>query len=257
VKAEIATWLLGQAELAFEREAKVTDRIKDRITFLLTVAITPPVGLTAYAPGNFRGDVLDPWVMAFFDLPLIAASGLLLFAAGTILTSLVRRFAYSNVPAPDALIDYVQEDSSSDQVIVETELNLAKSYAQAVALNHRQNEGRLEVLLRAQRLASWAVIIGLAAVPKYINVNRETPAEAQRIIVVSPINVTRTKEMTEKTSSTPAVAPAPTNNQAPAEPVAPPPAPKPSPRPFPPNTVTFDHKIPPPADSTTLIREKK
>ncbi len=194
MKAEISTWLLTKAETAYEREEKRTDQIKVRISFLLTVAITPPLGVAAYALTNFRGDVLDFWTIVLFDFPFMAARTLLLLAAGAIFTSLLRTFAYSNVPTPDALIAYVMEDSSSDEIIVETELNLAKRYAQAVTFNHQQNEARRNVLLRAQRLASAAVLIGLLALPRYVNVNRETSADPLKINVVSPITVTRTNQ---------------------------------------------------------------
>ena len=71
-------WLLDHAASTYEAEIQSTDRIRERISFILSLTITPCFGVAAYLASSLRGEIFAPVNIFLFWIPLFIAVSILL-----------------------------------------------------------------------------------------------------------------------------------------------------------------------------------
>lgn len=253
MRPETTKWLLEHSASAYEAESKATDKIKDRISFILSVAITPVAGIAVYLVGKFKGSVFQHYNTLFFLIPLLITTALLAVATFFVAYALARGFGYSNVPRPAGLMEYLRAHPEPDMALEEAQLHLAEQYAAAIEHNFAQNQVRARKLRIAQRFAVAALIVLATSLPRFLQVSIEAKDEPQAVRIVDPIRFIQAKPMSSDnkpqspagpTPSISAQGPTPTSSAA-ASNVDQKPPQRP---PFPQNHVTmenFKDKLPP------------
>lgn len=211
-------WLLERAIESYEAEDKSTDKIRERINFILSLAITPCFAIVAYLISSLRGELFLIWNIYLFWLPLSIAILILLVSTGYVAYVLLWPFKYSRLPSPSKIIEYVNAHPEPDTVLLDARNGLLNEIANSVDHNFTQNQHRKSKLLTAQRLAfcTFSLLI-LVCVPRWGYVFTNVEPEAQSVKIVSPIQVIQEPKMTQPTQKQPAApqqpAPSTTQNQ--------------------------------------------
>lgn len=259
---ETIKWLLEHSVSAYETEMKAMDGVKDRISFVLSVAITPIAGITVYLVSKFKGDLLQRDNLLLFSVPTLAAVLFLVVSAGCVAYALVRGFQYSNVPRPADLIPYLQAHPVPNQALEEAQLNLIQEYAGSIEHNFKQNQNRLRKILIAQRLAVASLLVLSLSLPRFVYVSLQAKSEIQAVRIVEPIRVTEENLMSDEkkqgnqTNASPVPTPTPTaqSQQSGATPSDQASAPRP---PFPKSHMTFDHALDDVPPGKEILNERK
>ena len=248
-------WILEHAAEAYDSELRQTEKLKERVSFTLSLLLTPVIGVAVYLIGGLKGELLTPATIAFFWLPVGLSIVAILLATFHLACVLFRRFEYKRTPFPSEIAGYLSSHPDPAAALNDAQNGLLKQYALCIDHNFQQNQIRVNFLLRAQRAALFAALLLGASLPEWIYSAAQAPREPQTVKIVAPIEIMKEKPMTTPaTPSGPAVtpsAPAPTQNAAPASPPASPPASntpniKPPP-PFPQSRTYFDavEQLPP------------
>lgn len=255
-------WLLEHSVSAYETELKATDKVKDRISFILSVAITPFAGIAVYLVSKFKGNLFQRENLLFFSLPTLVAVLLLVVSAGYVAYALVRGFQYSNVPRPAHLIPYLQQHPEPDKALEEAQLNLIQEYAGSIEHNFKQNQNRSRKLLFAQRLAVASLLVLSVSLPRFVYVFLQAKSEPQSVRIVEPIRVTEENLMNDEkkqgNQTNPAPVPTPTAQSQQSSIGATPSDQASQPRPpFPKSYMTFDHAIDVLPPGKEILNERK
>lgn len=209
-------WLLERSIESYEAENKSTDTIRERINFILSLAITPCFAISAYLISSIKGELFSTWNIFLFWLPLSSAILILLISTGYVAYVLLWPFKYSRPPSPSEIIKYVSEHPEPDAVLLDARTGLLNEIAKSVDHNFTQNQHRKSKLLTAQRLAFCTfLLLILICVPRWGYVFTNAEPEAQSIKIVSPIQITQEPKMTQPSQKQPSSPqqPAPTTTQ--------------------------------------------
>ncbi|MDB5975056.1 MAG: hypothetical protein JWR07_1816 [Nevskia sp.] len=198
MNSDTIEWILEHSVSAYEAERDATSRIKERISFVITLAITPFSGIVVYLASGFKGHLAIASDLRYFWIPLAVAILILLLSATVVAYVLLRGFEYMRVPQPLPLIDYLEQHPEPDKALDEARLNLVKEYAKSVDHNVKQNERRTYHLLLAQRLAFFSLLPIILALPRYALVTSKAKSEAQPVELVSPIHVVQDISMSNQ-----------------------------------------------------------
>jgi hypothetical protein len=182
-------WLLDHAASTYEAEIKSTDKIRERISFILSLTITPCFGVAAYLASSLRGEIFATVNIFLFWIPLFIAVAVLLVSTCYVAYVLLKGFYYSVVPSPSQIITYFEEHPEPDIALQDAHLELFKEYAKSIDNNYKQNEHRKSKLLLAQRLAFLSFAILILCVPKWAYNFTHNEQKAQPVKVVSPVPV--------------------------------------------------------------------
>nr|VFK53206.1 MAG: hypothetical protein BECKTC1821F_GA0114240_100244 [Candidatus Kentron sp. TC] len=113
-------WLIDYAIAAYESELRNTEKIKDRISFVLSIAITPFSGVLVYLAVNFKGKLLFSISNTlFFWAPWIIAAITLCISIGFLAYALLRGFFYARVPLPSEILPYFEQHPEPDKALEE------------------------------------------------------------------------------------------------------------------------------------------
>lgn len=263
MNSETIDWLLEHSASAYEAEFKATGQLRDRISFVLSVAITPYAGIAIYLISKFKGSFLHRYDFLLFSLPIFIATGLLVVAACFVAHTLIGIYGYSNVPRPAELLPYLRDHPEPDKALEEAKVHLIKEYADNIEHNFKLNQNRARKLRIAQRLAVASVLVLAIALPRFVYLSLNTKAEAQSIKITEPVRITEgiamsnnANQNSQPNTSTQAPNQGPSQQQSttasngnPASVARPP---------FPRSHVTLEHlvdKLPP--GKTTLNEGKK
>lgn len=195
MKSETIDWLLEHSASAYEAEFKATGQLRDRISFVLSVAVTPYAGIAIYLITKFKGSFLRGNDLLFFTLPMLLAIGLLVIAAGLIALALIAVFGYSNIPRPAELLPYLREHPEPDKALEEAKFNLIQAYADNIEHNFKVNQGRAKKLRIAQRFAVCSLFPLAMALPRFVYSTTHTKTEPQSVQIIEPIRITEEKSM--------------------------------------------------------------
>lgn len=195
MNSETIDWLLEHSASAYETEFKTTEKLRDRISFILSVAVTPYAGIAIYLITKFKGSFLQCGDLLFFSLPMFAAIGLLAVSAGLVAHALIGIHRYANIPRPAELLPYLRTHPEPDKVLQETKLNLIEAYANNVEHNFNSNQKRARTLRIAQRFAVLSLIPLALSLPRFVYSAIHTKAEPQSVQIVEPVHITEEKSM--------------------------------------------------------------
>ncbi|PQV51885.1 hypothetical protein [Paraburkholderia sp. BL21I4N1] len=254
MNSETIDWLLEHSASAYETEFKATGQLRDRISFILGVAVTPYAGIATYLITKFKGSFLLGGDFLFFSLPMFAAIVLLIASAGLVAHALVGVHRYSNIPRPAELLPYLSAHPEPDKALEEAKINLIEAYANNIEHNFEVNQGRARKLRIAQRLAVLSLIPLALSLPRFVYSTVHTKAEPQSVRIIEPVQIAEEKNVSNK--GTPNLqpntsTPSPNQRQQPqqqgtnASQVAPTSAPRP---PFPKSHMVLEElvdKVPP------------
>jgi hypothetical protein len=194
-------WILDHSVSAYEAERDDTSKIKERISFVITLAITPFSGIVVYLASGFKGHMAEPSDVRYFWVPVAVAILILLLSAAVVAYVLLRGFEYMRVPQPLPLIDYLEQHPEPAKALDEARLNLLKEYAKSVDHNFKQNARRTQRLLIAQRLAFFSLLPIVFALSRYALVASKAKSEAQPVELVSPVHFVQDISMPNQTTS--------------------------------------------------------
>lgn len=248
MNSDTIDWLLEHSASAYEREFKSTEQLRDRISFILSIAITPYAGIAVYLVTKFKGSFLQYGDLLLFSVPICTVFGLLVASASLVAYALIGVHGYANIPRPAQLLPYLRDHSETDKVLEDTKLNLIEAYAENIEHNFNVNQGRAQKLRLAQRLAVWSLIPLALSLPRFVYSAIHTKAEPQSVRIIEPVRITEEKTMSNdgKSDSKPNTGtPTPSQGQSQQQTTsasqgAPSPAPKP---PFPKSYITLEHLI--------------
>lgn len=197
-------WLLERSIESYEAEDKSTDKIRERISFILSLAITPCFAIAAYLISSIRGELFLPWNIYLFWVPLLIALVILLVSTGYVAYVLLWPFKYSRLPSPSNIIEYVNNHPEKNAVLLDAQIGLLNEIAGSVNHNFTQNQHRKSKLLIAQRWAFGAFsLIILICIPRWGYVFTNSEPKVQSVKIVSPIVVIQEPKMTQPTQTQP------------------------------------------------------
>jgi hypothetical protein len=221
MKNETIDWLLTQATDAYKLELLVTDKIRDRITSIISATLAPGFGVIAYLATTRRGSLSSLWEIIFFWTLLFCALILLAWASIIVARALLKDFGYARIPSPSALLKYIEEHPNQDAVLNDSRAGLLKEYAFTVEKNHVINQYRKARLLRAQRISFISFVLIFLAFFRYAYNFVWIEQKPQKITLVTPVQIIEEKKPSlplgigKPVTILPAPAPAPAqpNNQ--------------------------------------------
>lgn len=198
---ESIEWLLDHAASAYEAEIKSTEKIRERISFVLTLAITPCLGIAAYLVSSLRGKLYSLEDICYFWLPLLFSMVALLISICYVAYVLLWKFEYSRVPLPSTIISYFEEHPDPATVLQDGCLGLIKEYSNSVDHNFRQNEHRKSKLLLAQRFAFGSFAILVLCIPRWAYDFSHNEIKPQAVRITSPIQIVKEEKMSNSTDN--------------------------------------------------------
>lgn len=176
ITSDSLKWLLDHAASAYETELQDTDKLKERINFILSLIIIPITGISVYLASGFKGDYFSAINVLLFWLPWFVAVIFLLISLGLVSFVLLKGFKYARPPLPSEIIQYFELHPEPDKALGEAHLALLKEYAASVDQNYEQNQNRSNKLLKAQRIAFLSIVFLMLCLPIWVhNVLQFTP----------------------------------------------------------------------------------
>lgn len=187
---ESIKWLLDHAASAYDAEIQNTGKIREQISFILSLTITPCFGIAAYLVSSLRGDIFELENIFLFWIPLLISVAILLISTCYVAYVLLKGFYYSKVPLPSLIIPYFEAHPDPDNALQDGHLELLREYANCVDHNFKQNEHRKSKLILAQRLAflSFAILI-ILCIPKWAYNLTHNEQDAQPVKIISSVPV--------------------------------------------------------------------
>ena len=64
-------WLLDHAVDAYETEIKNIDKIRERISFIVSLTISPCLGVAVYLSSTLRGEIFSEYNIFLFWMPML------------------------------------------------------------------------------------------------------------------------------------------------------------------------------------------
>jgi hypothetical protein len=83
-------WLLDHAASAYAAEIEGSDKIRERISFMLSIAIAPCFGVATYLLSSLRGETFACWTIILFWVPLLISAVALLISTGFVAYALIK-----------------------------------------------------------------------------------------------------------------------------------------------------------------------
>ncbi len=193
LQMDVATrdWLLAYHKETYERQIEVTDKIRDRISFLAGL-LTPLGGGILYTLLNCPYAASSaawcyiPAGLAF--LTLLGAIALILYALGS-------GFIYAKTPTPMQLQEYAVELTSfaatheGTDVLNDLKMNMIDIYSKCATHDQSVNEYRTNCLLRATKIATFSFIVWLFAMPGFFIGKSGQDTEPFKVIITGPIHI--------------------------------------------------------------------
>ena len=198
-------WLLDHTAATYENEAKATDKLKERISFIFSIAITPSVGLAFYLASGLKAEMFSIFNIWLFWLPWFIAVLYLIVAVVLTCEVLLRGWYYHRVPLPSEIISFFDKHPEPDKALEEAKLAFLSEYSIAVDHNTKQNEKRAHKLLQAQRIAFCAMMLLFVSLGRWVYCAGNAQPEPQAVKIVAPIEIKRDDmpiSSTPKTAST-------------------------------------------------------
>jgi len=186
---ESIEWLLEHAVSAYEAEIQSTEKLRERISFLLSLVITPCLGIAAYLFSSLRGELFLSENFYFFWVPILLAMVNLLLSICYVAYVLLWKFEYARVPSPSAIVLYIEEHPDPTLALQDGRIGLLKEYSDSVDHNFMQNEHRKSKLLLAQRFAFGSFAILLLCIPQWVINFSQNERQVQPVEIVSPIQI--------------------------------------------------------------------
>ncbi|WP_186165617.1 hypothetical protein [Burkholderia gladioli] len=198
MKSETIDWLLEHSASAYDAEFTATGKLRDRISFILSIAITPYAGIAIYLITKFKGSFLQGSDLLFFSLPILFAIAMLAIAAGLVALALIGVYGYSNIPRPAQLLPYLHQHPEPDRALEEAKLNLIQEYADNIEHNFKLNQGRTRKIRIAQRLAVCSLLPLALSLPCFVYSMVHAKTEPQPVRIIEPIRITEENSMATK-----------------------------------------------------------
>lgn len=195
-------WLLEYSMAAYESELSSTEKLKDRIIFMLSIVIAPFFGVFIYLAINLKGKSLSSFSnLIFFWAPWGIAIVILLASTILIASALLRGFYYARVPLPSEMLPYFEEHPEPEKALEEAQSALLKEYAASVEHNSKQNQERYKLSLRSQRFAFLAALFTIGCLPIWLYNAIQYAPEPQPIKIVSRAEIAKEKSMSSSNAS--------------------------------------------------------
>jgi len=193
---DILEWILERSLEAYDAENKSTDKIRERISFLVSMAFTPCLAISAYLISSLKGDLFSNENLFYFWVPIVFTIVLIISSACYVGYVLLSGFKYSRIPSPSHIIEYINKHPDQSVVLYDAQIGLLNQISQSVDENYKTNQHRKSKLLSAQRLAFYAFIALFFCIPRWVYdfINFET--RPQPIKIILPIKVTQDNNMT-------------------------------------------------------------
>ncbi|MDP5239906.1 hypothetical protein Q9Q94_10200 [Uliginosibacterium sp. 31-16] len=182
---ETIKWLLDHAASAYEAELANTEKLRARISFVFTVAVTPSLAAAGYLMTSLRGSAFSEWNLLLFWAPLAIAIIGVGIAARDLSYILLTDFRYSRIPAPSAIWDFFKNYQNDEEALKEAQLGLLTEYTESFDHNFKQNEHRKSKLLRAQRYAFTSFVVVFLCIPKWLYNYTQVDVKPQTIKIVA------------------------------------------------------------------------
>lgn len=242
-------WFLERSGGALDSELATTDRIRDRITFISGVLLTPASAVAVSLLSTYRGEYFAGLGFWLFLAPASMATILLLMSLAFVFFVLSRSYEYKAGINPPTLFKYYQEgNADAKESIRDTKYVLLKAINESISHNADVNKLRMTGVLRAQVTATLAIPFLLISLPYYFYV--QTAQKEEKTVTVEILQTSPPLEvvMTEETNNAPATPQQPPT--APPPPLIPEPA-----RPAPPTDRLFDSVTPPKGEGQQTLSE--
>jgi hypothetical protein len=170
-------WLLAHHKESYRFQAERSDKIRDRISFLVTPFTVLGSGIL-YALSNYR----HGWSgihSALFYVPVILATVLFVLALGMALYCLGKGFKYQSIPQPRGLQQDVESIAAYATAIAPRPFDvlghvktvMMRRYCEAADHNLNVNFRRTNLVLRATQLGILSFILLLLALPAFFGNN--------------------------------------------------------------------------------------
>lgn len=261
ITADSLLWLIDHAAEAYKNEIEATDKLKERISFILSLAVTPSIAAAIFLASGLKGELFNSINVYFFWVPWVAAVALLMASAALVAHTLLRGFLYERVPLPSEILGYFEQHPEPSRALEEAHLGLLKEYTAAVDHNFRKNQKRSNSLLWAQRLAFLSLLFFFVSLPRWIYNSIHSTPEPQPIKIVSPIEILKEKEMSNKPNEPTPSTSQPQTTQSQGQPSTPPATQTTTSqqaRPvFPKRTMVLDAAIETPRPNAHILNETK
>lgn len=176
-------WLLDHHREAYKFQAERSEKIRDRLSFLVT-PFTILGGAILYLLGNYRHHFSASACLTFY-LPISISMLAFVGALGLALYCLGWGFDYLNVPRPRWLQDDVEDISEYAaasapglNVLGDVKTTMVARYCEAADYNFGVNFYRTNIVLRSMQLGIVSFIILLFALPAFFSnkLQEKTPA---------------------------------------------------------------------------------
>lgn len=93
-------WRHTYAEKAYAEEVEAMHRLKERVSYVVGLFITPLTGAIYFVYSGFHGDAFLPSSLALFLLPLATAVAVVVLGLGKLFLILRREHRYQKPPSP-------------------------------------------------------------------------------------------------------------------------------------------------------------
>jgi len=193
-------WLLDHHQEAYKFQAERSEKIRDRLAFLVT-PFTILGGAILFILGKFNHTIgLLPCVA--FYVPAILSLMVFVGAIGIALYCLGWGFDYDSVPRPrglqedvQAIVNYAAQHAPALNVLGDVKTTMMERYCDAADYNFSVNLRRTNLVLRATQLGIVSFLILLFALPAFFSnrlqektpgttviINKEFPQKYERRI---------------------------------------------------------------------------
>lgn len=178
-------WLLAHHQERYKLQAERSDKIRDRISFLVTPFTILGSGIL-YVFGNYRHGWAGMRSLMFY-IPVSLAAGLFFFALAIALYCLGRGFKYLSIPQPRGLQADVEAIAAYAVAIAPTPFDvlgrvktvMMERYCQAADHNFNVNFRRTNLVLRATQIGILSFALLLLGLPAFFgNKLQEKPSGA-------------------------------------------------------------------------------
>ncbi len=168
-------WLLDHHKESYRFQAERSDKIRDRISFLVTPFTVLGSGIL-YVLSNYRHGWKGIGSMLFY-VPAALASALFFLALGMALYCLGRGFKYQSIPQPRGLQEDVESIAAYAKAIAPRPFDtlghvktvMMERYCRAADHNLNVNFRRTNLVLRATQLGILSFILLLLCLPCFFS----------------------------------------------------------------------------------------
>jgi hypothetical protein len=167
-------WLLDHHREAYKFQADRSEKIRDRLSFLVT-PFTILGGAILYVLSNYRHAFSTSSVLIFY-VPVVVSLLIFLAALGTALYCLGWGFQYDSVPRPrglqedvEKIANYAAAHAPALNVLGDVKTTMMERYSSAADYNFSVNFRRTNLVLRAMQLGIVSFIVLLFSLPAFFS----------------------------------------------------------------------------------------